>query len=224
MARHSSGATEAPGGRRARQKRDKLERLRAAAWDLFTTKGFDETTTREIAERAGVATGTLFLYAKDKPDLLFLVFEHRLAEAVDDAFRSLPAKSFKTQLMHVFRRLFVMYERSPALARKFVKELPGADGPNAQRVNGLTFVFLQRIGGLVEKAAERGEVRSDASPLLAAQTIFAVYFMGLLSWLSGFSSLETALDTAISSALDLLMDGLSKKGPSAVSCQLRTDG
>ena len=76
----------ADGGVRARQKRDKLERLRAAAWELFTSKGFDETTTREIAERAGVATGTLFLYAKDKPDLLFLVFEHRLAETVDDAF------------------------------------------------------------------------------------------------------------------------------------------
>jgi AcrR family transcriptional regulator len=201
----------AEGGLRARQKRDKLERLRAAAWELFTRKGFDETTTREIAERAGVATGTLFLYAKDKPDLLFLVFEHRLAETVDDAFRSLPDASLKGQLIHVLGRLFAMYEKSPALARRFVKELPGADGPNAQRVNGLTFAFLQRLGGLVEKAAERGEVRSDAFPLLAAQTIFAIYFMGLLSWLSGFNSLETALDTAISNSLDLLMEGLVAK-------------
>ena len=210
----SRGSRARPGsaeGVRARQKRDKLERLRAAAWELFTTKGFDETTTREIAERAGVATGTLFLYAKDKPDLLFLVFEHRLGETVDDAFRSLPDTSLKGQLIHVLGRLFTMYEKSPALARRFVKELPGADGPNAQRVNGLTFVFLQRLGGLVEKAAERGEVRSDALPLLAAQTIFAIYFMGLLSWLSGFNSLETALETAISSALDLLMEGLAKK-------------
>ena len=210
----SRGSRARPGsaeGVRARQKRDKLERLRAAAWELFTTKGFDETTTREIAERAGVATGTLFLYAKDKPDLLFLVFEHRLGETVDDAFRSLPDTSLKGQLIHVLGRLFTMYEKSPALARRFVKELPGADGPNAQRVNGLTFVFLQRLGGLVEKAAERGEVRSDAPPLLAAQTIFAIYFMGLLSWLSGFNSLETALETAISSALDLLMEGLAKK-------------
>jgi TetR/AcrR family transcriptional regulator, cholesterol catabolism regulator len=212
MGRRAPKATEpAEVGRRARQKRDKLERLRAAAWELFSTKGFEETTTREIAERAGVATGTLFLYAKDKPDLLFLVFEHRLAETVDDAFRSLPNASLKTQLIHVLGRLFVMYEKSPALARRFVKELPGADGPNAQRVNGLTFVFLQRLGGLVEKAAERGEVRKGALPLLAAQTIFAIYFMGLLSWLSGFNSLETALDTAISGALDLLMEGLAEK-------------
>jgi AcrR family transcriptional regulator len=198
-------------GVRARQKRDKLERLRVAAWELFTRKGFDGTTTREIAERAGVAAGTLFLYAKDKPDLLFLVFEHRLAETVDEAFRSLPDASLKAQLLHVIGHLFAMYEKSPDLARRFVKELPGADGPNAQRVNGLSFVFLQRLGGLVEKAIERGEVRSDALPLLAAQTIFAIYFMGLLSWLSGFNTLETALDTLISSTIDLLMQGLEQK-------------
>jgi hypothetical protein len=104
-----------------------------------------------------------------------------------------------------------MYEKSPALARRFVKELPGADGPNAERVNVLTMVFLQRIAGLVEKAAQRGEVRPDAPPLLAAQTVFAVYFMGLMSWLSGFNSLETALDFAVASALDLLIEGLATK-------------
>src|SRR5262245_44638568 len=81
MGRRDSKPTRAEaGGQRARKKRDKLERLRAAAWELFATKGFDATTTREIAERAGVATGTLFLYAKDKPDLLFLV--HGLGEPV----------------------------------------------------------------------------------------------------------------------------------------------
>lgn len=195
-------------GLRARQKRDKLERLRVAAWELFTKKGYDETTTREIAERAGVATGTLFLYTRDKPDLLFLVFEHRLAETVDEAFRTLPPAPLKAQLLHVFRRVFAMYDKSPALGRKFVKELPGADGPNAERVNALTIVFLQRIGALVERAAERGEVRADAPPLLTAQTVFALYFIGLMSWLAGFNTLEGALESSIGNGLDLLMRGL----------------
>jgi TetR/AcrR family transcriptional regulator, cholesterol catabolism regulator len=198
-------------GLRARQKIDKRERLRAAAWELFTSKGFDETTTREIAERAGIATGTLFLYARDKADLLFLVFEHRLAETSDDAFRSLPDAPLREQLLHVFGRLFAMYDKSPPLARRFVKELPFADGPNADRVNVLTILFLQRIGGLVEKAIERGEVRSDAPPLFTAQAIFALYFMGLLSWLSGFNSLEGALATSIASGVDLLMQGIGSR-------------
>ena len=60
-------------GLRERNKLDKLQRIKHAARTLFIEKGFDETTTREIARRAGVALGTLFLYATDKRDLLFLI-------------------------------------------------------------------------------------------------------------------------------------------------------
>jgi len=200
---------DSAGGLRERQKREKTERLRAAAWDLFVERGYDATSTREIAERAGVATGTLFLYARDKADLLFLVFEHRLSEAVEDAFATLPQDvPLVDQLVHLFRACFVMYAKSPAVARKFVGELPGADGPNAVRVNGLTLAFLQRVAGLIERAAERGEVRREVAPLLAAQTIFGLYFMALQSWLGGWNSLESAVGTTLAGALRLLFDGL----------------
>jgi AcrR family transcriptional regulator len=199
-------------GLRAHHKRDKRERLRAAAWYLFTTVGYAETTTRAIAERAGIATGTLFLYARDKTDLLFLVFEERLREAVEDGFRTLPADAtMNEQVLHLFERLFAMYGESASVARQFVKELPGADGPNADRVNGLTLAFLQRVAGIVERAQERGEVRKSALPLLVAQTIFAVYYMSLMTWLTGFNSLETALDPLLRSTMDLLMEGLAAR-------------
>src|SRR6188508_2991033 len=102
--RHPPSEAPAPSeaGLRARQKHDKRERLRAAAWELFTEKGYDATSTREIAERAGIATGTLFLYAKDKADLLFLVFEHRITEAVEAGFRTLPATGLRDQVLHLF--------------------------------------------------------------------------------------------------------------------------
>src|SRR5581483_4992689 len=139
---------------------DKRERLRAAAWHLFSTVGYEATTTRAIAERAGVASGTLFLYARDKQDLLFLVFEERLRAAVDDAFRTLPhGVSLTAQLLHIFRRMFEMYGENGQVSRQFVKELPGAEGPNADRVNALTVTFFQKVGSLVERAQERGEIK-----------------------------------------------------------------
>jgi AcrR family transcriptional regulator len=202
-------SSAAGGGLRERQKRDKTERLRRAAWELFVERGYDATSTREIAERAGVATGTLFLYARDKADLLFLVFEHRLAEAVDEAFATLPEDlPLVEQLRHLFRACFAMYAKSPAVARRFVAELPGADGPNAVRVNGLTLAFLQRVAALVERAGERGEVRRDVPPLFAAQTVFGLYFMALQSWLGGWDSLESAVETTLAGSLRLLFDGL----------------
>ena len=64
--------TSAQLGLRERNKLDKLRRIKKAARELFIARGFDDTTTREIAARAGVGMGTVFLYADNKRDLLFL--------------------------------------------------------------------------------------------------------------------------------------------------------
>jgi TetR/AcrR family transcriptional regulator, cholesterol catabolism regulator len=197
---------------RSQQKEAKRERIRDAAWDLFCVRGYDATTTREVAERAGVATGTVFLYARDKADLLFLVFEHRLSSSVDAGFASMPDAGLVDQLVHLFGPVFEMYDAAPRVARAFVKELPGADGPNAQRVNGLTFTFLARMATLVEAAQKRGEVRAEVLAFEAAQIIFGLYFMSLMGWLGGFLTLHDALHGNFRRSLELLMDGLGAAG------------
>jgi len=60
-------------GRRERNKQEKLERITAAARELFAEHGVDDVTTQQIADRADVGSGTLFLYAKTKAELLLLV-------------------------------------------------------------------------------------------------------------------------------------------------------
>ena len=190
------------------RKEDKRARLRDAAWFLFRKKGFAATTTKEIAARAGVASGTLFLYARDKADLLFLVFHERLSAAVDEGLRTLPDAPLLEQLLHLFGGFFRVYEEAPEVARAFVKELPGADGPNAQQTNTLTMSLLVHVAGLVERAAKRGELQGDVPPMLLAQNAFALYFFALLSWLSGITTLETSLDPLLRSSLELQLRGL----------------
>ena len=67
-----------PMGQRERNKIDKLRRIKDAARELFIEKGFDDTMTREIAIRAGVGLGTIFIYAANKRDLLFLIVNDEL--------------------------------------------------------------------------------------------------------------------------------------------------
>src|ERR1041385_3401040 len=71
-----------PGGRRERNKQDKLDRIVAAASELFAVHGVDEVTTQQIADKADIGTGTLFLYAKTKGELLLLVQNAHYAEAL----------------------------------------------------------------------------------------------------------------------------------------------
>ena len=69
-------------GRRERNKQDKLDRITAAASELFAQRGVDEVTTQEIADKADIGAGTLFLYAKSKGELLLLVQNSTYADAI----------------------------------------------------------------------------------------------------------------------------------------------
>ena len=71
-----------PVGRRERNKQDKLQRITAAARELFTEHGVDDVTTQQIADRADIGTGTLFLYAKNKGELLLLVQNSSYVDAL----------------------------------------------------------------------------------------------------------------------------------------------
>ena len=81
-----------PMGRRERNKLDKLERITAAAGELFAERGVGDVTTQEIADRADIGTGTLFLYAKTKGELLLLVQNSMYETALEEG-RAAAAKA-----------------------------------------------------------------------------------------------------------------------------------
>jgi AcrR family transcriptional regulator len=201
-------AAAKPPTKRARKRLDKRDRIRAAALELFLSKGYEATTTKAIAERAGIAAGTLFLYADDKQDLLFLVLHDRLQRVTNTRLGSLPSAPLHDQLMYVFRGLFEMYGEFPEIAAAFVRAFPGARGKNAQELNALTFAFLHRIAALIGEAQHRGEIDRRVEPLMAAQNIFALYFGALLAWINHMASLETALDPLLATSLKLQFQGL----------------
>lgn len=75
--------TSQPLGRRERNKQEKLDRITAAAAELFAEYGVEDVTTQQIADKADIGTGTLFLYAKTKGELLLLVQNAHYAEALE---------------------------------------------------------------------------------------------------------------------------------------------
>jgi len=200
-------------GLRERNKREKLARITAAARELFGSKGFDATTAREICERAGVGTGTLFLYVRDKRELLFLTFEadaRRLfAEGKAEAART---EGLVAQLMCLFGRFTAYYGRDRALSKAIVQELffrthdPGGLGR-------LTREFAEHVADLVAAAQARGEIRTDLTPARAAMALFAHYAYWTLGWLgTGMLARETVLP-GLQRALELQIEGLGANRP-----------
>ena len=206
----SKEAASPPVGKREQNKLEKRERIREAAERLFTKQGYEATTTRQVADEAEVASGTIFLYARDKEDLLFLVMHERLRRTIDEAFASVPRRARLVEgWVHVFRAIFAMYGKHAPLALPFVRLVPGARGLNADLVNALTFAFVQRLALQVQEAQGRGEVRADVDPAHAAITVFGLYFAALMSWLSGFAPIEQ-LPEDLERTLELLFRGLRR--------------
>lgn len=75
-------------GLRERKKRATRDRILAAAFDLFSSEGYDQATLQHIAERADVSPRTVGNYFGQKVDLLVAYRETMLDAAADAAARS----------------------------------------------------------------------------------------------------------------------------------------
>jgi AcrR family transcriptional regulator len=169
-------------GRAVRNKRDKRARLIAAARELFRIKGFEQTTTSEIAERADVGKGTLFFHARSKDELLVMVFQEDMGRTIGRAFATVPKAPLLDQAMHVFNAMLKQDQREFELAQIFVKELAFVKGDH-HGIDAVTEAFCSRMSVLIEQAQRRGEIKSTVDPALLAYNMFALHFSFLVVWL-----------------------------------------
>jgi len=173
-------------GLREQNKLDKLERIKVAAAELFAAKGFDAATTREIAEVAGVGLGTLFLYAEDKRDIVFLIFNDELDQLTDEAFSSVdPRVPFADQLVKAFSVFYRAFSRNIPLTRILLKELVFfSNGMQATRFYKSRTRTISCITKLVENAIKSGKIVSDEKPEVISRNIFFLYAGAVRWWIA----------------------------------------
>lgn len=194
------------GGLREQNKRDKLARIIAAARELFGRTGIDNTTLREVAAAAGVGTGTLFLYARTKEDLLVVVFMAELQPVFDRAFASLPKGSLHAQLMASFQPIIDHHAENMLLSRPFLRDMLWVSEPHAAQVRDFTASWLVRLVALVDAAKERGEVRPDVDSGLVANCARQLFLGQLRGWVAGATTREQ-FERSLPASLQLVLDG-----------------
>lgn len=192
---------------RERNRRDKLQRITVAARALFVEKGFDETTTREIAERAGVALGTLFLYATDKRDLLFLICTDELEALTDNAFGAVPEKErLIDELIHIFDFYYGYFAEQPGLSKYILRELTFfVSGVQGQRFQSNRHRVISQLVEHLKAAKARGLLKETSDPGDVGWVVFAIYQAEIREWLidpapdaaDGLRSLRRALNVAL---------------------------
>ena len=192
-----------PLGQRERNKIDKLRRIKDAARELFIAKGFDDTTTREIALRAGVGLGTIFVYAANKRDLLFLIANDELENITKEAEASVSEQaSLLDNLMDVFGRHYRFFRRQPALSRLVLREMVFYNsGAQAGRFQQTREQLIELIGNAVQLAIMQKTASASDTPQFIGWTIFCIFQVELRRWLAhddpnlreGMAALQRAL-------------------------------
>jgi AcrR family transcriptional regulator len=162
---------------------DRPHEICAAALEVFAEKGFAAAKLDEIARRAGVSKGTLYLYFKDKEELFRAVVRSAIApniEAITSAITALDAPF--ADVVRMFLGGFAEREaRLPvgAVAKIVIGE--SRNFPELARVwhNEVASKAIAALGGFVERAQRRGEVRSG-DPRLYAFSLVGPMVLGAL--------------------------------------------
>jgi AcrR family transcriptional regulator len=167
-----------PVGRRERNKQQKLDRIVDAARELFAARGVDDVTTQEIADKADIGAGTLFLYAKTKGELLLLVQNSGYDDAL--ARGTAAAKSTTDQLeavMAIVRPIVECNRTQIDNGRTYLKEVVFGDAEEPHHRDALDLTF--RTENAIASVLVRDNRMSDRDAAVAARIVSAIMFLSM---------------------------------------------
>lgn len=171
------GKYPAPLGRRERAKEDKRRRIMAAAGVLFAAHGVTGVTTQQIADRADIAIGTLFLYAATKAELLIMVQNEKFAAALDDGLASAKAAeksgaSPREAVIALVAPVVVCIRTQPENGRTYLHELLFGDPVEPHRREGIA--LAARLEDGLIRILSRDSALTAADAVTLARVITAI--------------------------------------------------
>lgn len=143
----------------------------AAAVAVFTEHGYEATTMADIARHAGIGQGTLYRYVPSKRELLDLVFDYSVEEAIGAAEPALRLDAPPATAAELIKRfdaavhaLTELFRRRPELLSLVGVEAAAIDEELKLRILGLEATVARMTARLCEDAQEAGLLRPDADP------------------------------------------------------------
>jgi AcrR family transcriptional regulator len=209
-----AAAPKKPRAARPERSAARRDAILAAALDEFSARGFVATRLEDVARRAGIAKGTIYLYFRDKETLFTELIRSSLVPMVaglEAAPRELPLRAFAERFVELFVKEIY------GTRRKDVLRLVITEGP---RFPQLAEVYYREVikravaavRAIVQNAIDRGEIKGDAlkrfPQLLVAPGLVAVIWEALFA---RFEPLDVA--AMMRAHIDLLFAALERRKP-----------
>ena len=188
---------------------DRRRELLDAAIVVFARRGFHASRVGDIAEEAGVAHGLLYHYFRSKDEVLETIFREtwELLQAETERIEAadLPLRE---QLRRFASTYLGSWLVSPALIHVLVREI-GRSPEVGNRMDEIRGVF-QSLARIITAAKERGEVRGDCDPQLAALIVYGALEEILTGWVLGqLPAEDDDVERAVTEVVDVAHAGLA---------------
>jgi AcrR family transcriptional regulator len=196
-----------PKARYQRRKEDRPQEITQAALEAFTEKGYAATRVEEVAKRAGVSKGLMYLYFKTKEELFKAVVKSVVIRRMDQLIDNIETTDLSSE----------DFIRGPLSS--FMKQVPGSpvaivirllisEGPRHPDLvdyyyENVVAKGLAAITGFVERGVERGEFRK--SVITELPQLFLAPVMLSIIWGIVFKTRELDTDKLIETQIDMLL-------------------
>jgi len=197
---------------------DKYQRILDAAVAVFAEKGFFTSRVADIADRANVADGTVYLYFKSKDEILMTAINTAF-----DAFMSLarteveklpsPAQRLRRlAFLHLNalgsnRNLAVVFQMELRQSTRFLSEFS----------HHHMVEYLGLVRAAIHEGQASGVFRRDLSDKIAANCFFGALDEMVTSWV--LSAPEYRLSNVADSVVDIFLNGMQGGGSQGVASQ-----
>jgi TetR/AcrR family fatty acid metabolism transcriptional regulator len=151
----------------------KHQKILQAAIKVFSEKGFYNSRVSEIAKEANVADGTIYLYFKNKDDILISLFEEEFAKIVRDMRAELAREKDALQKIKRFAITHLsIVSHHPHLAEVMGVEVRQSTKFMKEYVNQPFIEYLNIIRSVVIEGQEKGLLRKDLTPGVMKRALF----------------------------------------------------
>lgn len=182
-----------------------------AAQTVIARQGYHHAQISKIAAEAGVATGTVYLYFKNKPDLLVCLFRDRLGMLIDQARSTIMEADHALEKVRRFihQHLSALGSRRD-LALVTQIEMRQAETDVQREISQIMKGYFQVIDEIIEEGQRTEQIAPDLDPRQIRNLVFGVLDQTVTAWvMSGF---HFELEALAEPTYRLVVGGICQKG------------
>ena len=192
------------------EKNNKYHQILEAAVRIFARQGFHQSTIAQIAKEAGVADGTIYLYFKNKDDILVQFFSHRTKQ-VFESFREEVDRGQTSldKLRNLINRHLTEFQRDRNGAVVYQVETHQSSRLAEEQIKEMSQMYRDLISEIVEQGQQEGQIRKDLYVGLVKRFIIGAVDEVINTWLH--SNGEYDLVSMTEPLVDLFIKGIGQR-------------